>query len=252
MHRTLAVMQPYLFPYIGYYQLMDATDQFIIYDRLNYIKRGYIHRNQYLQPGVGAKLFGAEVQSRSSFDLISDVKLNPDTTWRKLTLKRLESAYARAPWFEQVFPLLKQVFLLETEYLSVMSAISIEVVQEYLALNCILEYNHGAYGDLESKLANDAQDQTTTDLDVKHQRIIEICGIHSADRFVNPIGGINLYNKSSLFKHGVSINFLACDLPKYTQFNSPSFVPSLSIIDMLMNCSVEQLREKMQLYQMQS
>ena len=48
----LAIMQPYFFPYIGYFQLIKSVDEFVIYDNIQYTKKGWINRNRILVNGT--------------------------------------------------------------------------------------------------------------------------------------------------------------------------------------------------------
>ena len=52
--RTLGIMQPYFLPYIGYWQLLSAVDQFVVYDNIKYTKKGWINRNRFLRDGTDA------------------------------------------------------------------------------------------------------------------------------------------------------------------------------------------------------
>ncbi|HCR3455045.1 TPA: WbqC family protein, partial [Proteus mirabilis] len=96
----LAVMQPYLFPYIGYYQLAYHSDMFIFYDDVNYIKGGYINRNNILTKN-GPQLFTLPVKKASSFKKINELFYQEDT--RKI-LTSISQAYSKAPYFTSVFP----------------------------------------------------------------------------------------------------------------------------------------------------
>ena len=71
---TVAIMQPYLFPYIGYWQLIHAVDTFVIFDDVNYIKKGYINRNNILVNGQ-KQTFTLELMSASQNKLINDIDI---------------------------------------------------------------------------------------------------------------------------------------------------------------------------------
>ena len=102
---NLAVMQPYLFPYIGYWQLIDAVDIFIIYDDVNFIKRGYINRNNILENKT-SQLITLELIGASQNKRINEISIGNNVN--KL-LKTLKQNYLKAPFYKDVFPVLEEI-----------------------------------------------------------------------------------------------------------------------------------------------
>jgi hypothetical protein len=215
----LAVMQPYLFPYIGYYQLLHAVDRFVAYDDVNFIKQGWINRNRILVNG-DASFITVPVRDRSSFRLIRDVEIDgADAPWRSKLLKTIANTYRRAPHFRDVFPLVERVFTTPATHIAAMALDSLTAVMSYLGMSVPIERSSVAYAHVEGK----GQD-----------RVIAICRQAGATEYVNPSGaGIELYSTDAFAAAGVQLHFLQPELAEYRQFGAP-FVPGLSMIDVLM------------------
>ncbi|MDH5934309.1 WbqC family protein [Vibrio splendidus] len=210
----LAVMQPYLFPYLGYYQLVGSADKFVIYDDVNYIKHGYINRNSILVSGK-AQRFTIAVPGMSQNKKISE--LNYDNNVKKL-LKTIEQSYRKAPNFDAVFSLVREVLLDPNRSISNIAGNSIRSVFEYLDINkeILLSSDIGNNKSLNAK-----------------ERLIEMTQLLGCDHYVNSPGGQELYSKSYFINKGVNLSFINTLPYSYSQ-DSTDFVPHLSIIDVLM------------------
>ncbi len=214
----LAIMQPYIFPYVGYFQLVHAVDCFVFYDDVNFIKRGWINRNNIL---INAKphLLSFPCIGASQNKLINEVEVNlSDKQYSKL-LKSVEMAYKHAPYFDQVMPLINAVFSSEATNIAQLAALSITAVFEYLELPRDFKFSSREF-------------QQSRGLE-KADRLIHISSELSASHYINAIGGMELYDKPYFEEKGIQLSFLKPCLAPYKQFDEP-FVPALSIIDVLM------------------
>lgn len=222
---TLAIMQPYFLPYIGYFQLLNAVDTFVLYDDVNFINRGWINRNNIL---LGGKpyLFTIPLQKASQNRLIHEVHLAEDTSWRPKLLKTIQQAYQKAPYFHKVYPLLETIIHFETSTIAGLCTIALQTYATYLQISTTLVTTSRHYGNADLH----AQD-----------RILSICKMEKADGYINPIGGMDLYNKERFFEEGLSLHFIKSKPHTYAQFRN-AFVPWLSILDVLMFNSVEEVR----------
>ena len=113
----LAIMQPYLFPYVGYWQLIHAVDRFVIYDDVNYIKGGWVNRNRILINETPSYIT-LPLHQASSYKCICDTSLQISINWRGKLLKMINNTYRKFPFFTDVFPVLEEVILYETENLA--------------------------------------------------------------------------------------------------------------------------------------
>ncbi len=212
----LAIMQPYFFPYIGYWQLMNCVDEFVVYDNVEYVKQGWINRNRYLCNGK-PKYFTLPLVRDSDF-LDVNMRCVSQTYLDKGIYNKIKSAYHKAPFFDECFNLISEIYEYSERNLFDFLFRTINAVKKLL--------------DIQTPVLISSQISDNKDLKGE-QRVIDICVIENASCYVNPIGGVNLYNEDNFKSMGVEIRFLKSRVPKYEQFGE-DFVPSLSIIDVLM------------------
>lgn len=226
----LAVMQPYLFPYLGYFQLIHAVDAFVVYDDVNYIKRGWVNRNNILNQGR-SQLVTLEVSGGSQNRLINQVRVGGNS---KSMLKSIYHAYAKAPHFEVVFPLLESVLLQEESNLAVYLERGLRLFADYLDLYPEWYVSSG----LEKNESFRGQD-----------KILDICKVLGATGYINLPGGRELYDREVFDKAGISISFIESNPVRYPQFKN-DYVRDLSIIDVLMFNSKEQCTRLLKEYRL--
>ncbi len=220
----IAVMQPYIFPYIGYIQLINAVDKFIIYDDVNFINKGWINRNRILVNGKDS-LFTIPLKEASQNKLINTIEVNWDSAWKSKFLKTIEQSYKKAPHYQQVLPLIEG--LLNTE-----KSIFSEIIFENLTQVC-------QYLEIKTEIIPSSRIYQNTDLKAQ-ERIIDICVQEKTDTYINPIGGLELYDKAAFQAIGKELFFIKSKAIRYKQFKN-EFVPWLSIIDILMFNSPEHI-----------
>ena len=219
---NLAVMQPYLFPYIGYWQLIDAVDIFVIYDDVNFIKQGYINRNNILQQ-QRSHLFTLELIGASSNKKINDIKIGGNSN--KL-LRTIKQNYSKAPFYKDVSPVLEEILNNEEKELSKFLGFSLVKIAKYLNINTKFLYS----SDIKNDKTFKAQD-----------RLIEMSKILNATGYINSIGGIELYDKEVFSQNDINLSFLKTHEISYKQFNN-EFVSNLSIVDILMFNSKDNIK----------
>lgn len=225
----LAVMQPYIFPYIGYYQLVYSADIFISYDDVSFIKQSYINRNNILTNGKPLR-FTLPVIGASSNALIENLEYSHS----KKILRTIAQAYTMAPYFDDVFPIIELVFNQENRGIAHINSLSIQVVFEYL--------------NIEKKILMASQieyDRTNE----RSSRLIELSNMYCCEQYINLSGGKEIYQKEKFQKKGVKLNFIETQIQQYTQ-KSDKFVPYLSMIDILMNCSKEHIIKMLNQYKL--
>lgn len=227
----VAVMQPYFFPYIGYFQLIKAVDTFVFYDDVNFIKNGWINRNRILS-NRQASYFTLQLKDASSFKLINEISFNDN---RNKLLKSIAVSYSKSPYFKEVFELVERCFRIETDKVASIAMNSIIQVSNYLNLSTAFEVSSEKYAD-------------TKGLDRAH-RLIEVCKRNNANIYINAIGGAELYDKSFFKEKEIELAFIKPKNTSYIQFKN-DFVPWLSIIDVLMFNSIEEVNEMLNEYEL--
>lgn len=213
----LAVMQPYLFPYVGYFQLIAAVNRFIFYDDVNFIKGGWINRNRLFLSGQ-VSWFTFPLQGASPHSKINEVHVQPTGTWRRKLLASVHQSYGRAPCFESAYALLEDIVSSGELSLASLARESVMTVADYLGLDTEFAVSTGRY-DNENLRASD--------------RILDICRQEQAVEYHNLPGGAALYPADEFALAGIDLHFLQPKLFKYPQLTA-TFNPGLSILDVLM------------------
>jgi hypothetical protein len=212
----LAIMQPYFFPYIGYFQLIAAVDVFVIYDNIKYTKKGWINRNRMLQNGTGV-MFSLPVKNDSDYLDIRERQV-AEAFNRDKFLGRLKEAYRRAPYFAQTIPLIEDIVKCEETNLFGFLQHSIVKTCQHLKMTTEIR----------------TSSSISTDHDLKNQdKVLALCEALGADIYVNAIGGRELYSREAFRAKGIDLKFLQSMPFEYPQFGN-EFVPWLSIVDVMM------------------
>jgi hypothetical protein len=223
-------MQPYLFPYIGYWQLIHSVDIFIIYDDVNFIKKGYINRNKILVSGKTLQ-FTLELLGASQNKSIHEIEVGHNT--QKL-LKTIEMAYKKTPFFNEVFPIISTILNSDEKNLAKFIGNSIKIISNHFELDTKIIYSS------DIKKDNNLKGQ---------DKIIDICKKLNAKTYINAIGGRELYNKEVFKQNNIELNFLETEIIKYKQLNT-EFIPYLSIIDILMFNSKHNIQQMLNNYRL--
>jgi WbqC-like protein family len=221
---TVAIMQPYFFPYIGYFQLIAAVDKFIVYDNIKYTKKGWVNRNRLLQNGCD-RLFSLPLKNASDSLDIRERELAADFNRDRLVNQFIE-AYRRAPNFGQTLPLVEIVVGYEDTNLFRFLYHAITRTCEHLGITTkiIISSTVG----IDHGLKNQA-------------KVLALCDAVGAGIYVNPIGGVELYSGGAFQAQGIELKFLRSTPFEYPQFDKP-FVAWLSIIDVLMFNTVDTVK----------
>lgn len=227
----LGINQPYLFPYLGYFQLIHAVDQFLLLDDVTYIKQGWINRNKILLNGT-EHLFTLPLCKASPNRNINEIDVLENAIQRKKLLRTFEMAYSKAPQFHQVFPILEEIIGNTENNLSLYILFSLQRLGEYLGIETPL-----------NRTSAIEKDDTLT----KSERLIDICKRLKATDYINPIGGTALYSKDYFNTQGIDLHFIKSRQMPYSQFKN-QFIPYLSVIDVIMFNNRDVSHQKLEEY----
>lgn len=221
----LGIMQPYFFPYIGYWQLINAVDKYVIYDDVNFIKKGWINRNRILCNGKDL-MINVLLNKISQNKLINEIYLIEESVWKDKLIKTIANNYKKAPYYEEVMPIILDIILNKEKNLALYLAYLIKTLSIYIGI--------------ETKFL--LSSQISKDNTLKgEEKILEICNKLNADTYINAIGGMEIYSFDEFRKNGINLSFLKTNDIYYKQFNN-EFVPNLSIIDVMMFNSKEEIK----------
>lgn len=233
MKAVVAIMQPYFFPYIGYFQLISASDVFVLHDDVQYIKGGWVNRNRILLHGQD-RMITLPVQKAPHDNPIKSRTYVPGKQASTGILNLIKEAYAKAPQYDQVRPMVDELLAFEDTNVARFNENAIRQICEFVGIRTRIV--------VSSSLV---KDDSLTGQD----RVVDICRRLGATDYINPIGGTALYRDEVFRACGVALHFLMTNGDRYQQYGDV-WVPSLSILDMLMFNSVEQARNLLTAYQL--
>ena len=216
--KRLSIMQPYVFPYIGYFHLIESADKIVFYDDVNYLKRGWINRNKILVNNA-EYLFTFPVVKASQNKLINEIVPLADDKFKDKFLSLIAVSYKKAPYYNEVKDLVSKV--LHQNSLNAADLAINSIVEVYGYLNRELNWTKSSTCSGETKGMD------------KAERLIRITTDLGYKKYINAIGGQEIYSKEYFRNRGVQLNFVQSNKIEYKQFNQ-DFIPWLSIIDILM------------------
>lgn len=225
----VGIMQPYFMPYIGYFQLIQAVDKMVIYDNIEYTKKGWINRNRILvncQP----EYISIPLAKSSDFCFISEKHLATDWIRQKQKLKnKILESYRKAPEFNQIFNFIERILDFDNDNLFAFIFNSIRELNKLL--------------NIQTELIK------SSDLQIDHtfrsqEKVITICKSLGASTYINSIGGTSLYDTKQFKNSGLELKFIQSRPQEYYQLNC-NFVPWLSIIDILMFNDLDSIKQQM-------
>ena len=232
----IGIMQPYFLPYIGYFQLMASVDKFVLYDNIEYTKKGWINRNRILVNNTDSYV-SLPLKNDSDYLHVNE-RCFPDTFNKDcLKIKRkIQEAYIKAPFFKEVYPLIEDILNFGSNNLFEYIYNSIKKIHVFL--------------DIKTELIISSNLNIDTTKYRGQDKVIAICESLSAGVYINTIGGIEIYQDRPFSNKGIRLLFIKSNDIEYKQFND-KFIPWLSIIDILMFNGKEKVKLFLQDYTLQ-
>ena len=228
----IAIMQPYFFPYIGYFQLIHSVDTFVLYDNIQFTKRGWIQRNKILNSGM-IEYISLPIKNDSDYLNINQRVLAENFQEQmKKNINKLINGYQQTKNYNLVFPTIKECLLAEKENLflylfhTLVEILKIIGISKNIISSSTLNIDHALRG---------------------KEKVIAICKELDAEIYLNPIGGVELYDKNEFRKNNIKLQFIKPILKPYQQI-SKEFVSSLSVLDVLFNNDREDLHSLINSY----
>jgi hypothetical protein len=213
----VGIMQPYFFPYIGYFQLIAHCDIFVLHDDVQYIKGGWINRNRILI-NHKAEWITLPVLRAAHHRTIKDRYYSSDPKARNRLLRRIAGAYRTAPCFGQAYSLIEEVMGFGNTNVAAFNANLIQRVTAHLKVRTPTVLSSNLFKD--DSLAGE-------------DRVIDICRRLGATHYVNLVGGRGLYRGDAFARVGIELKFLQCTELTTAHRGGPSL--RLSIVDDLMH-----------------
>lgn len=240
----LAIMQPYFFPYLGYFQLIAAVDKFLVYDQTDCIKRGWLDRNVMREPKHGTAFFRIPVKGKNLGNRISEMEIDYSQMWQRKLCDQIRHNYRRALFFDEIYPFLVREIGEKHRSLSDFNWATIKAVSGLLGIKTEIARCDETARKIESLVR--CTDNTG---DIKLQRIVALCRSESMLEYVNPIGGRAIYDRDAFLEHGISLRFIQMDADD-EELSSVIRTPYFSIIDTLFQSGAHGTAKLLDMYRL--
>jgi hypothetical protein len=228
-------MQPYVFPYLGYFSLIKHTKNFILLDTVQYIRHGWIERNRILKPSEGWQYIQVPLVKYSQGTLIKEIQINNTTDWKNKILAQLQHYKKKSPHYTATIDVLNNIFCQEFTDIVSLSNESLKQICSYIGINC----NISVFSKMNLEL---------DPINAPDDWALNICKAYKGvDEYWNPIGGTSFFDKEKYANANLKLKFQSVDLSPYDQ-NRESFEPGLSIIDVMMFNSPKEINEMLDKY----
>ena len=222
-------MQPYFFPYIGYFQLINNTDIFILFDDVQYIRHGWINRNRILKPEKDWQYIIAPIQEHEQKSFIKEINVLNEDEWKNKILRQIEHYKKKAPFYKETKILLEECFNFNETSITLLNAFYIQKICTYLKISINLKISS-----LEKYNYNNVNDAG--------EWALRICEQMGGKYYLNPVGGKELFNQDKFNQSNIELNFLKSGDISYSQRRNGIKEEGLSIIDVMMFNSVEEIQ----------
>jgi hypothetical protein len=232
----IAIMQPYFFPYLGYFSLIVSCELFIVFDPVQYIRKGWINRNRILKKGGGVKYINLPIVKTPRDTLISEIRMNNQINWKASIIQNLDYYRLNAPYYHDVAQLLEECFDQDTENLTQFLTVCLQKTCAYLGIS------------FHSKIYSKEKIQHPKPMNAGDWAFY-ISKFYNASTYHNPIGGRDIFNPEKFEKSGIQLLFIENRLNQYDQAIT-QFIPGLSIIDVMMFNSKEECRKLIHQYKL--
>ena len=229
----IAIMQPYFFPYIGYWQLIHAVDLYVVADNVHYLKHHWINFNRILGEKDQPHYFGIEISHANGTRHICETKRVVRRKQAEYLCRVLKFYYSKAPYYNEAMEIIKPILMDEEPNLALYLFKQLKTVSEYLGIKT------------EIILLSDVTPRGDCTAPELIRRVCELLG-HST--FTSSINGNIYYTKDAFREMGVNLDFLVRDEDIRYKQRCEEFVPDLSIIDAMMYCSREELHGMLNRY----
>ena len=214
----IAIMQPYFLPYMGYWQLIDQADIFVVYDTIQFTKKGWINRNRFLQNGSD-QMFSIPLKKDSDYLHVKD-RFLADMYDREKLIRQFQGAYSKAPYFKDHFPVIEDIIRDDHNNLFDYVYQSILKISHFLGIDTKIIKSSDIDEEIENLKGAD--------------KVIAICKKLGSENYINPIGGLDLYDKQDFKDKGINLTFLKSHVLDYETFKGNKALPHMSILDVMM------------------
>ena len=225
----IGIMQPYFFPYLGYFQLIKSVDRFIFFDDVQYIRHGWLNRNRILKPGEGWQFIIASLKNHKQAELIRNINLQPGEEWKQKITRQLMHYKKKAKYYDETMQLLSVCFDTTETNIAKFNAYSVKMICAHLQIPFKAEISSEMNFDYSN--VKDAGEWA-----------LRMCEQLKAEEYINPPSGKDLFEAAKFTESNIKLTFLSPVLDAYDQ-KRKKFESGLSIIDVLMFNGIVQTKQ---------
>ncbi len=231
----LAIMQPYFFPYIGYFSLMDYADRFIFFDTPQYISKGWVNRNRILTFDGDVTYITVPIKKVPRSTAIKEIVIDNEKNWREKIYGQLTAYKKKAPEYKKTMEFVKNILdNFNGKYLSELNIYATKKIAMAMGIECEFD----TFSKMEVNMG---------EVNAPDEWALEISKALKADIYVNPPGGIEFFEQDKYDANHIELKFLKNHLKPYIQ-RIGRWEPGLSIIDVMMFCKMEEIRKMIKDY----
>ncbi len=234
----VAIMQPYFFPYIGYWQLIHAADRFVLFDDAQYMRHGWVNRNRVLKPGGSWQYILVPLKKHEVTESIKNVHAHPEKEWKELIIAQLAHYKKKARYFDETNELVREILFSNNE--QSIAAINFAIIKK---LSACLDLN-------KEIIQSSEQNFDYSEVGDAGEWALRIAEQMGASEYINPAAGAELFDREKFSSSNIKLSFLKPQEIVYSQRGD--FEPALSIIDVLMFNGIEGTKELLKHYEIES
>ena len=216
----IGIMQPYFFPYFGYYSLIKKTDLFVLLDAVQFMRHGWIERNRILKPQDGWQYISVPLEKFNLGTKIKDIKTRTNEDWQEKIVRQLDHYKKRSPFYNDAIEVIRESFKSEAASITEINKNILEKTCQYIGFSPKIQI----YSEMNLQI-----DEVTH----PGEWALNISKSMGATEYINPTGGIEIFNRKQFEEAGIMLSFMGNNLPHYPQ-RRPVFENGLSIIDAMM------------------
>ncbi len=226
----LGIMQPYFFPYLGYFSLIKYSERFVFFDTPQYISHGWVNRNRILKPDGTPGYITVPIQKAKQTATIEEILISENSDWKEKIYGQLTSYKRKAPRYNDTIEFLHSI--LDKDYHNSLSVLNIETTKEvcnYLGI----QRQFDTFSEMNLNI---------DDVKMPDEWALNITKALGGDIYVNPPGGQSFFDKNKYTANNIELQFLKSNLKPYIQ-RIGRFEPGLSVIDAMMFCNPEEIND---------
>lgn len=232
----LGIMQPYFYPYLGYFSLIKNTDKFILFDPVQFIRHGWIERNRILKQNEGWQYIAVPLMKHDSKEIIKNIKIDNNKNWREKILAQMTHYKRKAPFYRKTIEVLQEGINCNSQDITHLNFNTLKVTCDYLGI----DFNCEIFSEMNI---------TINPVNAADEWALNICKSLGASEYWNPPGGKSFFDQDKYFKNNINIKFQQLNIAFYSQRRGvENFEPGLSILDVMMFCSPDEIKNMLDDY----